>query len=304
MKKSINTLTLIFLSLFHNPIIAELSFWDKIESYFQVNNIWHNPYFRSIAFTGCLEIDNIPLATAIMNNTLSWQQENIDKLTSFLLINTPIKANANLNELLDAPQTYISNQNAVFLSFIIINSQKAEAIIENTPLDELEAKMIGEADKIQSLQPSFNQILNSAKALLMKDPKKILINLQNQKIVSISQENIQKAIASINVQVPIPTNEQFSQTIVDMGFDAFTQKMANYLFSNAQDDGKTFLTIAISTLDTKPLVELCNRCALHSSVENIDISYVTIQLAFNYPNIYNFAYQYYENEFFEDSQSQ
>lgn len=280
-------------------LLSQETFLEKIEIYLKKESIWQNNYFRSLAFTSCLQIGDIPLASALLKSLQGWKKDNINKLENFILQNTDIKSEANIKLLLDNPQTYISNPNTVLFSFIIINSQQAESIVENTPIDKLDKKLIEEADKIVSPESQLNFILQQSIKLLDEDSNKVLIMSSGARIVAITNEHVQKAVSSINVQIPIPSNKEFVESLKALGFDHSTIEIASFLFSNAKTDGKTYLTIAVSTGDTQALTELCNRCALHSNLSNAGIIYATMQLAFDYPLIYDFANIYYSNQFFK-----
>jgi hypothetical protein len=259
--------------------------------------VWQNNYFRSLAFTACKQIDNTPVADALMQSLQVWDGQNIDKLTKFILNNNKTKTYLPLTELINLTETYLIDQNNALFSFILINNSYAENLVEKTPVDELEKALISQASSLTSPEPNLNNLISRSIELLNSDSNKMLITTQDGILMSISEDEIEEAISSINVEIPLVSIENFIQSLIALGFDTLTVNLASYLYNLADLQGKTYLTISISTGDIKPLTELCNRCALHSSLNSRAIIFATVQVAFDYPLVYNFPSDYYINKF-------
>ena len=285
------------------PLFAGSALIEQSENFFNrdetmINHsIWQNNYFRSLAFTACKQIDNIPLADAIKRALQVWDSQNIDKLTKFILINNKTKPHLPLQDLINLTQTYLIAQNNALFSFLLINNSFTEKLVEKTPIDQLEKALITNASSINSPDPDLNNLISHSITLLNKDPNKMLIMAQDNNLMSISEDDVKEAISSIDVEIPISSTQHFSESLIALGFDTLTINLASYLYNLADLQGKTYLTIAISTGDTKPLTELCNRCALHSNLNSQAIVFATVQVAFDYPLIYDFASNYYINQF-------
>lgn len=303
MIKKITYSLLLWTCTLRTPVFSEDRLIDRIKNFFYNDNsisshsVWQNSYFRSLAFIASMQIDNIPLSEALINALRVWDSKNIDKLTQYILANNKSKIVLPLNELLNLTDTYLIAQNAAIFSFIIINNSFAENLVEKTSTKDLEYALIKHASSIRSPDLNLNNLLIQSTQLLEKDPNKILILTQEEKLISISKDDAKSAMASIDIEIPLSSNEGFYQSLVALSFDPLTINLASYLYNLAGIQGKTYLMIAISTADNRILTKLCNRCALHSSINNISIMYASVQVAFDYPLIYDFASSYYTNKF-------
>ena len=197
MIKKITYSLLLWTCTLRTPVFSEDRLIDRIKNFFYNDNsisshsVWQNSYFRSLAFIASMQIDNIPLSEALINALRVWDSKNIDKLTQYILANNKSKIVLPLNELLNLTDTYLIAQNAAIFSFIISNNSFAENLVEKTSTKDLEYALIKHASSIRSPDLNLNNLLIQSTQLLEKDPNKILILTQEEKLISISNDDTQ-----------------------------------------------------------------------------------------------------------------
>jgi hypothetical protein len=290
--------SLLFTSLFvFKPLQSQESFFYEFENLFNKKDPWQSIEFRAIAFTASLALNIIPVNIALEEFLNSWNPKNIDVLKNFLTLNIKNYRNdITLKDLLQDPKIY-NGANAALLSCLIINSSFTEKFIESNPIDLISKNLIEFSHSIKPLSPFLDQIYERALKILKINSTFLLIIGSNDTVIGFSQDGVENALDSIEVDVPVIEENEFLASLKTLDMPVLVINTANILYKNTNKDSKVYLTIALSTAQNDMMIQMTNRCCMHGKFNNSAVKYSSLQLAFNYPEVYDFASNYYTNKF-------